>query len=124
MNNAFTKFTGLASDCVLGRPLCELVQDPVVAAALQTSCPKFSLADLNNQKVNVKNANAKNHSVKCKVMTQSVGQENQKVTHFALELEEVVSPQRRFITEPLGASSSSSSSSSSKHGGAAFGVMG
>jgi hypothetical protein len=52
VNGPFTDLTGQSSIGILGKPLHDMfIQDPLVTAALQTSCQQFTLASLNGQAI-------------------------------------------------------------------------
>jgi hypothetical protein len=52
VNGPFTDLTGQSSIGTLGKPLHDMfVQDPLVTAALQTSCQQFTLASLDGQAI-------------------------------------------------------------------------
>jgi hypothetical protein len=54
VNGPFTELTGRSSIGLLGKPLHEMLEnDPLVTAALQTSCAQFTLASLDGQSVHM-----------------------------------------------------------------------
>jgi hypothetical protein len=54
VNGPFTDLIGQSSIGVLGKPLHECFsRDPLVTAALQTSCAQFALANLDGQSINL-----------------------------------------------------------------------
>jgi len=89
VNAAFTKLTRRPSVQVLGKPLHKLFEDPVMVAALQTSCRSFSLRTLNDQAITVRTLNSKSDGsgARCKVHVMPIGQDDSQNTHFSLELE-------------------------------------
>jgi hypothetical protein len=87
VNAAYINLTGLSSADVVGRPLGELVHDPLVAAALKTTCNSFSLSTLHRQSIRIKSKSCKSTSSKVKVSAVPIGQSDECVTHYMLELE-------------------------------------
>jgi len=87
VNVAFTLLSSQPSTKVLGKPLHELMDDPVVVAALQTSCTIFSLRSLHEQTVKVRTPNSEACRSSCRVSVSPIGRDANSTTHYALELE-------------------------------------
>lgn len=88
VNLAFTLLTSQSSTKILGQPLHQLLEDPVIQAALQTSCERFSLRILQDQTIKVRALNRKDPTP-CKVAVSTIGQDASSTTHYALELEDL-----------------------------------
>jgi len=86
VNEPYTRLTSKSSSKILGRPLHELLDDPVVAAALQTSCQEFSLKVLNEQTVTFDNSEGHSKGVQCKIGILPIGNDEEHITHYALNL--------------------------------------
>lgn len=67
----------------------ELLEDPVVSAALKTSCEQFSLSSLDDQTIKVRTLNSKAGRTACNVAVSPIGQDGNSITHYALELEDL-----------------------------------